>query len=1075
MMRQVKRRSGHLMMALEPRWMFDGAAAVDVAHAAADAAAHALIPLVIAPVEVRTADPTKDGGKKEVAFIDTSVANYLALEAGIHDGIAIVEIGGGQSGLAQIAQWAEGHSGFDAIHILSHGSEAQVNIGTDVVTDASLSTAVVQAELAEIGHALKAGGDLLVYGCDVAKGADGQKFITDLSANTGADVAASTDITGAAAMAGNWTLESSVGAIDVSAFVITDWNDVLGTVTDFFSPSSSIGGALTTSSTIFAVKPDSYGDTFYITGIADGTVISLFMHQTSGWDPYLIVRNASDANIASNDDSGGALDSYISSIAWNSNYTIVATAYSGLTTGSYTLYTSAGVLHSNSAPVAVADTATAVEAGGVANGTAGTNPTGNVLTNDTDVDVGDTKTVTALSGGTLGSAMAGSYGSLTLASDGSYTYTVDNSNATVEALRSSANTLTDSFTYTMRDRGGLTSSTTLTVTIQGANDAPVAVADTATAVEAGGVANGTAGTNPTGNVLTNDTDVDAGDSKTVSAITGGTVGSAKAGSYGALTLNSDGTYSYVVDNSNTAVEALRTSAQTLTDSFTYTMRDTAGLTSSTTLTVTIQGANDAPVAVNDTASATEKGGYSNGTVGSNGTGNVLTNDTDVDSVANGETKTVSAITGGTVGSAKTGNYGALTLNSDGSYTYVISETNATVQALRLSTDTITDSFTYTMRDTAGLTSSAILTVTIHGANDAPTWDRVIPGTSWFGGDAKNYSILTNTFSDIDTGDTLRYTATGIAGWMTIDPATGAIGGTIPVGGKGVAQVIVTAHDLGGLIATADAFLVSYENPAPPASLAAIVAPKDAMKDPVALPPKAPDVTMIRAEPGQSDAKTIGMQTVVREASPATVSSSEGLAALSARTSTDVGATSARSGQGAIALAPTLSTGSDGGFQVSVIAASGRTSGEPIMAAKAIGEVVQTGQISFAIPADSFAVTKADAQVALRATLADGKPLPAWLVFNPATGRFEGTPPPGEAVNIDIKISAKSGVGREASQVFKIVVRGQGADSGREASFSRHAFAGKAGLAAQILSARNGPGRFTALVNAARQGAMGQAA
>ena len=54
--------------------------------------------------------------------------------------------------------------------------------------------------------------------------------------------------------------------------------------------------------------------------------------------------------------------------------------------------------------------------------------TGNVLTNDTDVDTGDTKTVSTVNGsaGNVGVAVAGTYGSLTLNADGSWTYTLDN-------------------------------------------------------------------------------------------------------------------------------------------------------------------------------------------------------------------------------------------------------------------------------------------------------------------------------------------------------------------------------------------------------------------------------------------------------------------------------------------------------------------------------------------------------------------------------------------------------------------------------------------------------------------------
>ncbi|TAN53603.1 MAG: tandem-95 repeat protein, partial [Methylococcaceae bacterium] len=369
----------------------------------------------------------------------------------------------------------------------------------------------------------------------------------------------------------------------------------------------------------------------------------------------------------------------------------------------------------NDAPLAVADTTTALEAGGNNNGTAGSNPTGNVLSNDTDVDTGDSKTVSAISGGTVGTAKAGTYGSLTLNADGSYSYAVDNANAAVQALKSLSDTLTDTFTYTVQDAGGLTGTASLTVTIQGANDAPVAVADAATAVEAGGVNNATAGSNASGNVLSNDTDVDAGDSKIVSAVAGGSVGSAKAGSYGSLTLNSDGSYSYTVDNANAAVQALK-GGDTLTDTFTYTVRDGGSLTSTATLTITIQGANDAPAALADTATAVEAGGSNNATAGSNPTGNVLSNDTDVDS---GDTKTVSALTGGSVGTAQAGSYGSLTLNSDGSYSYTVDNANTAVQALKGSGNTLTDTFTYTVQDGGGLSSSTTLTITIQGSNDAP--------------------------------------------------------------------------------------------------------------------------------------------------------------------------------------------------------------------------------------------------------------------------------------------------------------------------------------------------------------------
>ena len=106
----------------------------------------------------------------------------------------------------------------------------------------------------------------------------------------------------------------------------------------------------------------------------------------------------------------------------------------------------------------------------------------------------------------VGASINGSYGSIVVSANGTYTYVIDENNSSVQSLRTSGQTLQDLFTYTIEDTAGATSTATLSITIQGTNDNPLAVSDSFVAVEAGGVSNGTSGTNPSGNVLTNDTD-----------------------------------------------------------------------------------------------------------------------------------------------------------------------------------------------------------------------------------------------------------------------------------------------------------------------------------------------------------------------------------------------------------------------------------------------------------------------------------------------------------------------------------------------------------------------------------------
>src|SRR5207253_10375823 len=98
-----------------------------------------------------------------------------------------------------------------------------------------------------------------------------------------------------------------------------------------------------------------------------------------------------------------------------------------------------------------------------------------------------------------GVTMTGSYGTLLLNSNGTYTYTPTISNPNLTQGHSA----TETFTYTMQDAAGATSSANLVITVRGSGTTdPNAVDDTATAVETGGTSNGTAGTNPTANVLT---------------------------------------------------------------------------------------------------------------------------------------------------------------------------------------------------------------------------------------------------------------------------------------------------------------------------------------------------------------------------------------------------------------------------------------------------------------------------------------------------------------------------------------------------------------------------------------------
>jgi Ca2+-binding RTX toxin-like protein len=146
-------------------------------------------------------------------FIDPRVWNWRSLVAELPADSTWHLLDEHLDGVAQMQAFLAGYRDLASIQIISHGSAGAFYIGSSAVNAASLSS--YSNQWAAIGSALSETGDLLLYGCDVAAGGEGgDALIRQLAALTGADVAASIDKTGAAALGGNWMLEAQTGSIE---------------------------------------------------------------------------------------------------------------------------------------------------------------------------------------------------------------------------------------------------------------------------------------------------------------------------------------------------------------------------------------------------------------------------------------------------------------------------------------------------------------------------------------------------------------------------------------------------------------------------------------------------------------------------------------------------------------------------------------------------------------------------------------------------------------------------------------------------------------------------------------------
>ncbi len=160
----------------------------------------------------------------EIVFIDEGVEDYQTLLDGIVNGAAeggvdardfeIVILASDSDGIHQISAALAGREDIDAVHIIAHGDDGRVTLGTAELNARTFLQR--EGEIAAWASAFDVDGDLLIYGCNLAASEDGQRLINQLAGAAGVDVAASADLTGHASLGGDWDLEYESGEIETA-------------------------------------------------------------------------------------------------------------------------------------------------------------------------------------------------------------------------------------------------------------------------------------------------------------------------------------------------------------------------------------------------------------------------------------------------------------------------------------------------------------------------------------------------------------------------------------------------------------------------------------------------------------------------------------------------------------------------------------------------------------------------------------------------------------------------------------------------------------------------------------------
>ncbi|MEQ9425360.1 MAG: DUF4347 domain-containing protein [Cyclobacteriaceae bacterium] len=208
---------------------------------------------------------------KELLIVDGAVQNKSVFLNQVKPGLEVVEIKDA-NGIVSLLEVLSNYQGLDAVHIVSHAKAGAMQLGGQVVNAASFEDNL--SELVKLNRAIRPGGDLMLYGCELAKGREGENFLEILKNNTHADIAASVDKTGNEAFGGDWDLEITKGDIEATplpeSIAMKDFTGVLQYTGVIQFDQINYAGDYTGAATVDASVYTSGGLEYIL--VADGTI-----------------------------------------------------------------------------------------------------------------------------------------------------------------------------------------------------------------------------------------------------------------------------------------------------------------------------------------------------------------------------------------------------------------------------------------------------------------------------------------------------------------------------------------------------------------------------------------------------------------------------------------------------------------------------------------------------------------------------------------------------------------------------------------------------------------------------------
>lgn len=156
----------------------------------------------------------------KIVVVDAGIDALHHFLAGIMPGFEVIVLESAYDGIQQITDILSSKHGISSLHIVSHGAAGCLNLGTAQLDSKTIESYTRNWQLWK--SSLLQDADILLYGCNVAAGNRGAVFVHKLSQHIGANIAASTDLTGSSALGGSWKLQFQTGNIK-SCLAVQPW------------------------------------------------------------------------------------------------------------------------------------------------------------------------------------------------------------------------------------------------------------------------------------------------------------------------------------------------------------------------------------------------------------------------------------------------------------------------------------------------------------------------------------------------------------------------------------------------------------------------------------------------------------------------------------------------------------------------------------------------------------------------------------------------------------------------------------------------------------------------------------